>query len=146
GLYDYFRNRLIFPIRDGRGHVIAFGGRGLGGGHPKYLNTPQTALFDKSATLYGLHLARQAIRRPDRVVIVEGYMDALVTHQYGYRNVVACIGSAITDKHIKQIKKLTRRVALALDPDAAGENAMVRGIAVAQQAFEKVLVPVPGQQ
>jgi DNA primase len=146
GIYDYFRNRLIFPIRDGRGQSIAFGGRELGGGHPKYLNTPQTSLFDKSATLYGLDLARDAIRRADRVVIVEGYMDAVVTHQYGYRNVVACIGSAITDKHIKQIKKLTRRVALALDPDAAGENAMVRGIAVAQQAFEKVLVPVPGQQ
>ncbi len=146
GLYDYFRNRLIFPIRDGRGQTIAFGGRELGGGHPKYLNTPQTSLFDKSATLYGLDLAREAIRRSNRVVIVEGYMDAVVTHQYGFLNVVACIGSAITDKHIRQIKKLTRRVALALDPDAAGESAMVRGIAVAQQAFDRVVVPVPGQE
>src|SRR5690242_21205652 len=73
-------------------------------------------------------------------------MYALVTHQYGFRNVVACIGSAITDKHIKQIKKLTRRVALALDPDAAGESAMVRGITVAQQAFDRVHVPVPGDR
>jgi DNA primase len=144
GLYDYFRNRLIFPIRDARGQTIAFGGRELGGGHPKYLNTPQTPVFDKSATLYGLDLAREGIRRAGQVVIVEGYMDALVTHQYGFRNVVACIGSAITDKHIKQIKKLTRRVALALDPDAAGESAMVRGITVAQQAFDRVRVPVPG--
>lgn len=144
GLYDYFRNRLIFPIRDGRGQTIAFGGRELGGGHPKYLNTPQTPVFDKSATLYGLDLAREGIRRAGQVVIVEGYMDAVVTHQYGFRNVVACIGSAITDKHIKQIKKLTRRVALALDPDAAGESAMVRGITVAQQAFDRVSVPVPG--
>jgi DNA primase len=143
GLYDYFRNRLIFPIRDIRGQPIGFGGRELGGGHPKYLNTPQTPLFDKSATLFGLDLAREAIRRADRVVIVEGYLDAIVTHQYGSRNVVACIGSAITEKHVRQIKKLTRRVALALDPDAAGQSATLRGIAVAQEAFDRVLVPVP---
>ncbi len=143
GLYDYFRSRLIFPIRDVRGQTIAFGGRELGGGHPKYLNTPQTPIFDKSATLYGLDLARDAIKRSDRVIIVEGYMDAIVTHQYGSRNVVACIGSAITEKHVRQIKKLTRRVALALDPDAAGQSATVRGIAVAQSAFDRVAVPVP---
>src|SRR5262249_5293878 len=143
GLYDYFRSRLIFPIRDIRGQPIAFGGRELGGGHPKYLNTPQTPLFDKSATLFGLDLAREAIRRADRVVIVEGYLDAIVTHQYGSRNVVACIGSAITEKHVRQIKKLTRRVALALDPDAAGQSATLRGIAVAQEAFDRVVVPVP---
>jgi DNA primase len=144
GLYDYFRNRLIFPIRDGRGQTIAFGGRELGGGHPKYLNTPQTILFDKSATLYGFDLAREAIRRQDRVILVEGYMDAVVPHQYGSRNVVAVIGSAVTEKHIQQIKKLTRRVTLALDPDAAGESATVRGITVAQGAFDRVLVPIPG--
>lgn len=144
GVYDYFRNRLIFPIRDVRGHTIAFGGRELGGGTPKYLNTPQTALFDKSATLYGLDLARDGIRRANQVVFVEGYMDAVVPHQYGFRNVVAVIGSAITEKHIRQIKKMTRRVALALDPDAAGESATLRGITVAQQAFDRVVVPVPG--
>jgi DNA primase len=144
GMYGYFRNRLIFPIRDARGQTIAFGGRTLDGSNPKYLNTPQTLLFDKSATLYGLDLAREAIRRGDRVVIVEGYMDAVVTHQYGTRNVVACIGSAITEKHIRQIKKLTRRVTLALDPDAAGESATLRGITVAQQAFDRIAVPVPG--
>jgi DNA primase len=146
GLYDYFRNRLIFPIRDIRGQTIAFGGRELGGGHPKYLNTPQTPLFDKSATLYGLDLARDAIRRADRVVLVEGYMDAVVPHQYGSRNVVAVIGSAVTEKHIQQIKKLTRRVTLALDPDAAGESATVRGIVVAQEAFERKAELVLGQQ
>ncbi|HEY7343404.1 MAG TPA: toprim domain-containing protein, partial [Ktedonobacterales bacterium] len=139
-----FRNRLIFPIRDARGQTIAFGARALDGSNPKYLNTPQTLLFDKSATLYGLDLARDAIRRGNRIVIVEGYMDAVVTHQYGTRNVVACIGSAITEKHIRQIKKLTRRVTLALDPDAAGESATLRGITVAQQAFDRVVVPVPG--
>ena len=144
GLYDFFRNRAIFPIRDARGQTIGFGGRELGGGQPKYLNTPQTVLFDKSATLYGLDLAREGIKRGNRVVIVEGYMDVVLPHQYGFRNVVACIGSAITEKHIRQIKKLTRRVALALDPDAAGESAMVRGIAVAQEAFDRKAVPVPG--
>ncbi len=143
GLFDFFRNRVIFPIRDARGQTIGFGGRELGGGQPKYLNTPQTMLFDKSATLYGLDLAREGIKRGKRVVIVEGYMDVVLPHQYGFRNVVACIGSAITEKHIRQIKKLTRRVALALDPDAAGESAMVRGIAVAQEAFDKKAVPVP---
>ncbi|HEU5441725.1 MAG TPA: DNA primase [Ktedonobacterales bacterium] len=143
GLYDYFRTRLIFPIRDGRGQTIAFGGRELGGGSPKYLNTPQTPLFDKSATLFGLDLARDGIRRTDQVVVVEGYMDAVVPHQYGFKNVVAVIGSAITEKHIRQIKKLTRRVALALDPDAAGESATLRGITVAQEAFDRVAVPVP---
>jgi DNA primase len=143
GLYDYFRNRVIFPIRDARGRAIAFGGRELGGGSPKYLNTPQTPLFDKSATLYGLDLAREAIRRRDQVVIVEGYMDALIAHQYGEKNVVACIGSAITEKHVRQLKKLTKRLALALDPDTAGETATLRGIEIAQQGFDRVAVPVP---
>jgi DNA primase len=142
GLYDYFHNRVIFPIRDIRGQTIAFGGRELGGGQPKYLNTPQTPLFDKSATLFGLDLARDGIKRANQVVVVEGYMDAIVTHQEGARNVVACIGSAITEKHIRQIKKLTRRLALALDPDAAGQSATLRGIAVAQEAFDRVTVPV----
>lgn len=144
GLYDYFRNRLIFPIRNQAGQTVAFGGRELGGGHPKYLNTPQTTLFDKSATLFGLDLARDAIRRSERVVVVEGYMDAIVPYQYGFRNVVAVIGSALTEKHVHAIKKLTRRVTLALDPDAAGESATVRGISVAKRAFDRVVVPVPG--
>ncbi len=143
GLYDYFRNRLIFPIRDPRGRTIGFGGRELGGGSPKYLNTPQTPLFDKSNTLYALDLARETIKRRDQVVIVEGYMDALIAHQYGEKNVVACIGSAITDKHVRQFKKLTKRLALALDPDAAGESATLRGIEVAQQGFDRVAILIP---
>lgn len=142
GLYDYFHNRLIFTIRDARGQTIGFGGRELGGGNPKYLNTPQTILFDKSATLYGMDLAREAIRKQDGVVIVEGYVDAVMAHQYGYHNTVACIGSAITVKHVQQVKKLTRRLILALDPDAAGEAATLRAIQVAQEGFDKELVPV----
>ncbi len=142
-LYDYFRNRLMFSIRNQAGQTVAFGGRELGGGHPKYLNSPQTALYDKSATLYGLDLARDAIRRTERVVIVEGYLDAIVPYQYGFRNVVAVTGSALTEKHVHAIKKLTRRMTLALDPDAAGESAMVRGIKTAERAFDRVAVPVP---
>jgi DNA primase len=143
GLYDYFRNRLIFPIRNLTGQTIAFGGRELGGGHPKYLNTPQTPLFDKSATLFGVDLARDAIKRADRVIIVEGYMDVIVPSQHGTRNIVAVIGSALTEKHVQIIKRLTRRVTLALDPDAAGESATARGITVAQRAFDRVIAPVP---
>jgi len=143
GLFDYFRNRLIFPIRNQAGQTVAFGGRDLGGGPAKYLNSPQTVLFDKSATLFGLDLARGAISRADRVVIVEGYMDAIVVYQHGFRNIVAIIGSALTEKHVRVIKKLTRRVTLALDPDAAGESAMVRGISVAQRAFDRIVAPVP---
>lgn len=143
GLFDYFRNRLIFPIRNQAGQTVAFGGRDLGGGPAKYLNSPQTMLFDKSATLFGLDLARSAITRANRVVIVEGYMDAIVVYQHGFRNIVAIIGSALTEKHVRVIKKLTRRVTLALDPDAAGESAMVRGIGVAQRAFDRVVAPVP---
>jgi len=143
GLYDYFRGRIMFPIRDTRGRTVGFGGRELGGGHPKYLNTPQTPLFDKSSILYGLDLAREAVKRRNQVVIVEGYMDALIAHQYGEKNVVACIGSAITEKHVRQVKKLTKRLALALDPDTAGETATLHGIEVALQGFDRVSVPVP---
>ncbi|HEY7849628.1 MAG TPA: toprim domain-containing protein, partial [Ktedonobacterales bacterium] len=143
GLYDFFRNRLMFPIRNQAGQTVAFGGRDLGGGPRKYLNTPQTALFDKSATLFGIDLARDAIRRADRVIVVEGYMDAIVPSQHGTRNIVAVIGSALTEKHIHVIKRLTRRVTLALDPDAAGESATVRGITVAQRAFDRIVAPVP---
>src|SRR5712692_6065434 len=107
GVYDYFRNRLIFPIRDIRGRVIGFGGRELGDGSAKYLNSPQTDLFEKNSVLYALDMARDAIKLAKQVVIVEGYVDAVIAHQYGTKQTVACIGSAITEKHIQQIKKLT---------------------------------------
>lgn len=143
GVYDYFRNRLIFTIRDTREQTVGFGARELGGGTPKYLNTPQTVLFDKSATLYALDQARETIKKLDEAVVVEGYVDAIIAHQYGYRNTIACIGSAITTKHVHLIKKLTRHLTLALDPDAAGEAATLRAIQVAQEGFDRVLVPVP---
>ena len=143
GIYDYFRNRLIFPIRDIRGRVIGFGGRALGDGKPKYLNSPQTLLFEKNTVLYAIDMARDAIKQIGQVVIVEGYVDAIIAHQYGTKQTVACIGSAITEKHIQQLKKLTRQVTLALDPDAAGSAATEQGIKEALKGFDRTVVPVP---
>src|SRR6266536_2032596 len=143
GIYDYFRHRLIFPIRDTRGQVIGFGGRAFGDAQPKYLNSPQTLLFEKNSVLYALDMARDAIKQARQVVIVEGYVDAVIAHQYGTKQTVACIGSAITEKHIQQIKKLTKQVTLALDPDEAGMAATEHGIQEALKAFDRTVVPVP---
>lgn len=128
GFYDRFRGRVMFPIRTANGQVIGFGGRALGDAQPKYLNTPQTALFDKSQTLYGLDLARDAIRQADACIIVEGYVDVITAHQYGFRNVVAPLGTALTAGHVALIRKLSHNVYLALDADAAGQRATLRGL------------------
>ncbi|HEX6479872.1 MAG TPA: CHC2 zinc finger domain-containing protein [Ktedonobacteraceae bacterium] len=143
GVYDYFRNRIIFPIRDMRGRVIGFGGRALGDGQPKYLNSPQTLLFEKNTVLYALDMARDTIKLAKQVIIVEGYVDAVIAHQYGTKQTVACIGSAITEKHIQQLKKLTKQVTLALDPDTAGAAATEHGIQEALKGFDRKVVPVP---
>lgn len=143
--YDRFRGRLIFPIRDRQGNLIAFGGRVLDGANkdaPKYLNSPQTVLFDKSATLYGFDRAKDAIRRGDKIIIVEGYMDVIIAHQYGFENVVAPLGTALNEKHIANLKKLTRRVILALDADTAGQMATLKGIETVKQGFDTKIVPV----
>jgi DNA primase len=124
--HDRFHNRLMFPIRDNRGRTTGFSGRVLDDSLPKYMNSPQTAIFDKSGTIYGIDMAASAIRSKDMAVIVEGYMDVIIAHQYGFNNVVASMGTAITEKHIAILKKLTKNIALALDPDAAGEEAMLR--------------------
>ncbi len=143
GVYDYFRNRILFPIRDIRGRVIGFGGRVLGDGQPKYLNSPQSVLFEKNSVLYALDMARDAIKLAQQVIIVEGYVDAVIAHQYGTKQTVACIGSAITEKHVQQLKKLTKQMTLALDPDAAGATATEHGIQEALKAFDRTVVPVP---
>jgi DNA primase len=100
----------------------------MDGSQPKYMNSPQTAIFDKSGTIYGIDIAAAAIRSKDMAVIVEGYMDVIMAHQYGYNNVVASMGTAITEKHINILKKLTKNIALALDPDKAGEEAMTHSV------------------
>ncbi|MCL2140570.1 MAG: DNA primase [Dehalococcoidia bacterium] len=128
-MHDRFRNRLMFPIADTRGHIVGFGGRTLdNGAQPKYLNSPQTVLFDKSSTLYGLYQAKDAIRKEDCAIIVEGYMDVIVPHQYNFKNVVASMGTAIGENHIALLKKTTTNLILALDPDSAGENATLRSV------------------
>jgi DNA primase len=143
GHYDRFRGRLMFPIRNRNGEVIGFGARTLTGEEPKYLNSPQTPLFDKSGTLYGLDLAKDAIRSQNLAVIVEGYMDVIGAHQAGFKNVVASLGTALTEKQLTLLKRLTKRYALALDPDAAGEEATKRGLQMAREALERKTVPVP---
>ena len=128
GYYDRFRGRLMFPIRDAKGQVIAFGGRALGDAQPKYMNSPQTLLFDKSRVLYGLDLARDTIRSSDSVVIVEGYVDVIIAHQYGFHNVVAPLGTALTSEHVEILKKLSRNIFVALDADDAGVRATLKGV------------------
>ncbi len=125
--YDRFRRRLIFPIRDDRGRAVGFGGRALDDAKPKYLNTPQTPLFDKSNVLFLLDRAKEAIRTAGEAVVVEGYLDAITAHQFGYTNVVATLGTALTERHVQLLKRLTPRVTLAMDADAAGLEAAARG-------------------
>ncbi len=124
--HDRFRDKVMFPIMDDRGRATGFGARVLDNSSPKYINSPQTRVFDKSGSLYGIHLAKTAIRQKDLAVLVEGYMDVIIAHQYGFANVIAPMGVAITERQINQIKKMTHSLALALDPDAAGEEAAMR--------------------
>jgi DNA primase len=142
GFYDRFRGRFIIPIRDPRGRVIGFGGRILGDGQPKYLNSPQSPLFNKSHVLYGLDLAKGAIRAKGEVVIVEGYMDVLQAHQAGFGNVVASMGTALTEHQLALLKRMTKRYILALDPDLAGDQGTLRGLTVARQTLDRQTVPV----
>jgi DNA primase len=136
GYYDRFRGRLMFPIRNAKGEIIAFGGRALGDAEPKYMNSPQTPLFDKSRVLYGLDLARDAIRSNDAVVIVEGYVDVIIAHQYGFRNVVAPLGTALTGEHVGVVKKLARHLFLALDADDAGVRATLKGVKTLEENLD----------
>jgi DNA primase len=142
--YDRFRNRLIYPIKDAAGHIVAFGGRDLGEEKrsAKFINSPQTELFDKSATLYALDRAKNDIRRRDQVIVVEGYADAIMAHQYGETNVVCSMGTSLTERQLEQIKRLTTNLILALDPDTAGDIAAGRGVEIGQQVFDRELVPV----
>ena len=127
-IYDKFRDRIMFPIRDRRGRVIAFGGRVTGQGEPKYLNSPETPVFNKSATLYGLYEALRAPGRPERLIIVEGYMDVVALAQNGIRNAVATLGTATTAEHVRQLFQLVSRVVFCFDGDRAGREAAWRAL------------------
>ncbi len=126
--YDRFRDRIMFPIRDARGRTIAFGGRTLGDGEPKYLNSPETVLFHKGRELYGLYEARQALRHIDQLVVVEGYMDAVALARHGIDFAVATLGTATTSEHLNRLFRLTENVCFAFDGDRAGRKAAWRAL------------------
>jgi DNA primase len=147
GSYDRFRNRLLFPICDIQGRVTGFGARVLDDSLPKYINSPQTPIFDKSSILYGIDKAKSAIRKKNLVIIVEGYMDVLAAHQHGWQNVVGSMGTSLTEKQVEGIKRLTNNITLALDADLAGEEATLRGRAILaySNAEAKVILLPPGK-
>ncbi|HIE50712.1 MAG TPA: DNA primase [Armatimonadetes bacterium] len=145
GHYDYFRHRLIFPIHDPQGRVVAFGGRALTEEQtPKYLNTPETPAFDKSRTLYGLHLAARAIGEAEAAILVEGYLDAIAAHQFGLTNTVASLGTALTADHLRVLSRYTPRVFLVYDADSAGVKAALRSMALFEEVgLEVRIVTLP---
>ncbi|MDH3767538.1 MAG: DNA primase [Gammaproteobacteria bacterium] len=128
GCYDMFRDRVMFPIRDTRGRVIAFGGRILGDGEPKYLNSPESPLFHKGRELYGLHEARQALRDISTLLVVEGYMDVVGLAQHGIRNAVATLGTACTEAHLDRLFRISENVVFCFDGDRAGRKAAWRAM------------------
>ena len=134
---DLFRGRLMFPICNERGRNIGFGGRSLTDIMPKYLNTPQTDLFDKSSILYGVDRAKEGIREEDRAIVMEGYTDVLTAHQHGFRNAVASMGTALTENQVKTLKRLAKRISLAMDSDTAGQEATLRSLESSWNAFSR---------
>lgn len=127
GHYDRFRGRIIFPIRDISGQVIAFGGRVMDDSLPKYLNSPETPLYSKSNVLYCLDQAKEPARKQGYFIIVEGYLDAIACHQYGAKNAVATLGTALTDGHLRLMRRFAQKLMLIFDPDPAGVKAALRG-------------------
>ncbi|MBM11443.1 MAG: DNA primase [Chloroflexi bacterium] len=140
---DLFRGRLMFPIRDAQGALVGFGARTLDGSEPKYLNTPQGPSFDKSRLLYAMDRARTDIRK-DGAVIVEGYMDAIAAHQAGFKNVVAQMGTALTEFQVDALRRLTGKMTMALDQDAAGQAATLRSLDVILENYRTKLVKHQG--
>jgi len=137
-LFDRFRNRIMIPIRDENGRMAGFGARILDPNDvPKFLNSPDTVLFSKSRLLYGLDRARKPIRAADQAVIVEGYMDVIALHQAGFENVISPMGTALTEDQLRLLKRFSRRIVLALDPDAAGQAAVLRGLDAARQSLDR---------
>ena len=144
---DYFAGRLVFPLADGRGRVLGFGARRLADDDPipaKYVNSPESELFHKASLVYGLHDARAAIAKDDRAVVVEGYTDVLALAQAGLGVCVASMGTALTEAQLRELRRLTGRLYLCFDADAAGEAATLRGMDLAYREFDEVLVvPLP---
>ncbi len=147
GYYDYFRGRLMFPIADSMRRVVGFGARTLGDDQPKYLNTPKTPVFDKSQVLYGLAQARSAIESERSIAIVEGYTDVIVAHQEGLNHFVASLGTAFTEQNARQLRRLSSRVELIFDGDAAGQVAAERSmdLLVAEDLDVRIYTIVDGK-
>ena len=131
GHYDFFRDRIMFPIRDPRGRVIGFGGRVLGNDTPKYLNSPETPLFHKGRELYGLYQVRRKNKQPETLYVVEGYMDVIALAQHGVDNAVATLGTAVTDKHLEKLYRVAGRLIFCFDGDEAGKKAAWRALEIA---------------
>jgi DNA primase len=145
GYFDRFRNRLMFPIWNESGKVIAFGGRTLGEDQPKYLNSPETPIYRKSHVLYNLHRAREGARKSGRMVLVEGYMDVIGVHAAGVREVVASCGTALTSQQVGSIKRHADRVVVNFDPDNAGANATERSIQILlEESLQIRVCSLPG--
>ncbi|MEC7927055.1 MAG: DNA primase [Candidatus Neomarinimicrobiota bacterium] len=146
GVFDRFRNRLMFPIHNPGGQVIAFGGRAMDEKDPaKYMNSPETVLYSKSRVFYGLNKTQKAIRKAGTSILVEGYMDFLQLYQAGITNVLAVSGTAFTENHVHQVRKLTRKIILMYDGDNAGREASVRtGYLLLRGGIEPLIVSVPG--
>jgi DNA primase len=137
-VFDRFRHRIMIPIRDEQGRMAGFGARIVDPNDiPKFLNSPETPIFSKGRLLYGLDRARKPIRTADQAVIVEGYLDVIALHQAGYENVVSPMGTALTEDQLRLLKRFTRRIVLALDPDTAGQKAVLRGLDAARSAMDK---------
>ena len=132
--YDRLRHRIIFPILDIQERIIGFGGRAFGDDQPKYLNSPETPLFSKTRSLYGLNIARKSITENDGAIVVEGYMDVIAAHQSGFPSCVATLGTALTQEHIKVLMRYSRKVVLAYDSDSAGMKAALRSAAMFYEA------------
>jgi len=132
-VYDRFRNRIIFPIIDYRDRVIGFGGRVLGDGLPKYLNSPESPVFDKSNTLFGINLIKR-LRPLDSIIVVEGYMDVITLYQYGIKNVVASLGTSLTEGQAKLLRRFSKDIYIAYDGDSAGQQATLRGLDILKNA------------
>ncbi|WP_430882946.1 DNA primase [Fusibacter sp. JL216-2] len=139
-VYDYFRNRIMFPIRDIKGNVIAFGGRVMDGSNPKYLNSPETDIFNKSNTLYGLNLAKNTLSDSRQVIVTEGYMDVISLHQQGVENAVATLGTALTTQHGRILSRYADEIVICYDSDSAGQKAALRSIDVLQGLDAKVKI------
>jgi DNA primase len=145
GHYDRFRHRVIFPIRDAQGRVVAFGGRALGDAEPKYLNSPETPTYVKGDHLYGLDVAKEAIRREGFAVLVEGYLDLIVLHQAGFENAVASLGTALTPAQVRLLSRFAERIVVSYDGDNAGRNAASKSIdLLLERSFEVRVAEIPG--